>query len=327
MEAPLYYIARAAVILLQALPLRMVARLGRGAGILAYILDARHRRVAIKNLTNCFGEEKSPAEIRALARENFRRIGENFACAVKTSSMSLEELRPHVEFDAPQLISPREGSPPSRVLAAIGHFGNFELYARFGDFAPNYQCATTYRGLRQASLNRLFQDLRERSGCKYFERRFEAQPLKAFMNSQNVILGLLSDQHAGDGGLRLPFLGRDCSTSPAPAVFALRYDCVLLPGLCFRTGLAQWRIETGDLIPTQENGKPRPTADIMLDVNRAFEGAVRRDPANWFWVHNRWKPRKTKTAPAVSAGDLPADSQAKAGSAGSHGESAGALPG
>jgi KDO2-lipid IV(A) lauroyltransferase len=32
----------------------------------------------------------------------------------------------------------------------------------------------------------------------------------------------------------------------------------------------------------------------MLDVNRAFEDAVRRDPANWFWVHNRWKPGRTK---------------------------------
>jgi len=28
----------------------------------------------------------------------------------------------------------------------------------------------------------------------------------------------------------------------------------------------------------------------MRDVNHAFELAVKRDPANWFWVHNRWKP-------------------------------------
>jgi len=27
----------------------------------------------------------------------------------------------------------------------------------------------------------------------------------------------------------------------------------------------------------------------MRDVNGAFETAVRRDPANWFWVHRRWK--------------------------------------
>ena len=49
----------------------------------------RHRRVALRNLTMCFGQ-RTPAEIRALARENFRRIGENFACAVKTA---VHELR------------------------------------------------------------------------------------------------------------------------------------------------------------------------------------------------------------------------------------------
>jgi lauroyl/myristoyl acyltransferase len=30
-------------------------------------------------------------------------------------------------------------------------------------------------------------------------------------------------------------------------------------------------------------------ADIMRDVNTAFETAIRRDPVNWLWVHNRWK--------------------------------------
>ena len=46
---------------------------------------------------------------------------------------------------------------------AIGHFGNFELYARFGDVNQAYQCATTYRGLRQPSLNQLLQSLRHPS--------------------------------------------------------------------------------------------------------------------------------------------------------------------
>jgi lauroyl/myristoyl acyltransferase len=27
----------------------------------------------------------------------------------------------------------------------------------------------------------------------------------------------------------------------------------------------------------------------MREVNLALEAAVRRDPANWFWVHRRWK--------------------------------------
>src|SRR5215470_16441795 len=97
-EMPLYALTRAVVAFIQALPLRWVARLGRAGGSLAWWLDARHRRVARGNLNMCFGNEKSPGEIRSLTRENFKCIGESYACAVKTVAMTFEELQPHVEF-------------------------------------------------------------------------------------------------------------------------------------------------------------------------------------------------------------------------------------
>jgi len=295
--------------MLQALPLSWVARLGRPVGSLIYFLDGRHRRMALRNLELCFGSEKSPREIRVLARENFRRIGENFACAAKTAGMSFEQLRPHVEFIAAELTAIPPTEPGSTTVVAIGHFGNFELYARFGQFAPGYQCATTYRGLRQPGLDRLLQELRERSGCRFFERRFEAAEVKAFMHQPGRIMGFLADQHAGDNGLRVPFFGHECSTSAAPAIFALRYNCRLMIGICYRVGLARWRIEGTRQIPTQENGRNRSASDIMLDVNRAFEDAVRHDPANWFWVHNRWKLKFRAAARASAKGPQSAPSQ------------------
>lgn len=289
MDRLLYWFARAVIALLQGLSLVRVARLGRACGGLAYRLDGRHRRVALENLALCFGREKTPQEIRELARENFRRIGENFACAIKTASMTLEEIRPHVEIVGPALVAALGEQKPRGIVAAIGHFGNFELYARFGQFFPAYKCATTFRGLRQPGLNQLLQSLREKSGCLFFERRFDGAALRAFMNQPGVSLGLLADQNGGENGLRLPFFGHDCSTSHAPAVFALRYDCALYTGFCYRIGLARWRIEAGAEIPVRENGRARSPVAIMLEVNRAFEAAVCRDPANWFWVHNRWK--------------------------------------
>ena len=293
MDTLIYWPARALVAFIQALPLPLVARLGRLAGGLAFHLDARHRRVALGNLAMCFGHEKSPVEIRALARENFRRIGENFASAVKTAAMTPEQMHHHFEFVGVEKILKfqTQTGPQSRIVA-IGHFGNFELYARFGQFMPIFQCATTYRGLRQPSLNRLMQSLRETSTCRFFERRTEGRALRACMTDTGLLLGLLADQ--SDGQLRLPFLGHDCATSNAPAIFALRYRCPLHTAICYRVGLGQWLIEAGDEIPTRENGQPRTVAAIMGDVNRAFEVAVRRDPANWFWVHRRWKAAETK---------------------------------
>jgi KDO2-lipid IV(A) lauroyltransferase len=260
---------------------------------LAYLLDRRHRRVALKNLALCFGTEKTPDEVRALARENFRRIGENFACAARTAGMSAEEIRACLEVAGSEKLhtGQYEGSRRN-FLVAIGHFGNFELYAHTGLFVDGLQCATTYRGLRQPALDRLLLDLRARSGCLFFERRTGFEALKAALRRGNLLIGLLADQHAGDRGLRLPFLGHDCSTSAAAAVFALRYHCPLHPAICYRLGLGRWRIEIGDEIPTREGPRPRPVAAIALDINRAFEVAVQRDPANWFWVHNRWKPGK-----------------------------------
>jgi len=289
MDGIIYILARGLVALIQALPLRLVARLGRAGGALAFRLDGRHRRVALDNLTMCFGAEKSSDEIHELARENFRRIGENYTCAIKTAAMSFEQLRPHIEFARIECLQ-----PPRRIVAAIGHFGNFELYARFHQYSPGYQCATTYRALKQPGLNRLMQALRERSGCLYFERRTEGPQLRAAMTGPAIILGLLADQSTS--GWRGPFLGHDCSTTTAPAIFALRYHCEFFSGFCFRVGLAKWRIELGDAIPIYENGQPRSVDAITADMNRSFETAVRRDPANWFWVHKRWKPESKKEA-------------------------------
>jgi lauroyl/myristoyl acyltransferase len=35
---------------------------------------------------------------------------------------------------------------------------------------------------------------------------------------------------------------------------------------------------------------------MIQEINCAFEAAVRRHSANWFRVHNRWKPSLNPTA-------------------------------
>ena len=288
MNTLIYIFGRTFIGFIQMLPLRLVARLGRAGGGLAFHLDARHRRVVLQNLTLCFSPEKSAAEITAIARENFRRIGENYLSAVKTAAMTPGQMLPHFQFAGAEKILPyKRDCGPQSCVVAIGHFGNFELYARFGQFVPVFQCAATYRALNQPAINRLMMALRNRSGCRFFERRAEGSALKAAMTGTGLLLGLLADQSSK--GVRIPFLGHDCNTSTAPAVFALRYRCPLHTAICYRVGLAQWRIEVGGEIPTRENDEPRSTEAIMRDVNRTFETAVLRDPANWFWEHRRWK--------------------------------------
>ena len=284
----LYFLGKSFIAGVRLLPLRWVGRLGRAGGLCFYWLDRRHRRVAIHNLRQCFGAEMTPAQIASLARENFQRIGENFASAVKTSGMDAEAIGQCVEVVGAGNLA-NDGQPGSGCVMVIGHFGNFEIYAKVSQFIPGYQFATTFRGLRQPGLDRLLRELREESGCLYFERRSQSTELRDAMNKQRIMIGFLVDQHAGDHGLSVPFFGEPCSTSAAPALFALRYHCPLHMAVCRRVSLGRWRIEIGPAIPTREEDRARSIEDITLDINKAYEQAIRQDPANWFWVHRRWK--------------------------------------
>lgn len=300
---------RALLAILQRLPIRVVVRLGRAGGALAWWILGRHRRVALENLTAVFGAEMSPLAIRELARENFRRLGENYVGAVRTAAMTAPELETVLEFTGLENV-PALANPPQNIVLACGHFGNFELCARGQPYLPNWRMASTYRALKPPALNRILQELRTRHTKNHlFERTREIRELHQLLSQGGVFLGLLADQHAGVNGLWVPFFGRPCSTSASLVKLAQRYDCPILTILCFRVALGRWRVEIGPPIPTRNSdGSRRKPAMVMQDVNAAYEAAIRRDPANWFWVHRRWKPPTERQLAQASSDTSGSDS-------------------
>ena len=277
--------------LIRLLPLKLVCFIGRQIGFVFYFIDTGHRKIAVNNLTNSLGNYYSESEITSLAKENFRRLGEVYLSVLKTAHISLKNLSDILSVKGLEhldLSQRNDGSNPS-FMFAIGHFGNFELYANAGLFAPKFDVGTTYRGFNQPWVEKLVTKIRNRSGCHYFDRRFEGKKLMSFMKRPNSITGLLADQNAGRSGIKLPFFSLPCSTNPAPAIFSLRYNLRLHCCLCRRVGLGRWELELGPEISTHTNGNARSVNDIMSDINATYEDYIREDPANWFWVHNRWK--------------------------------------
>ena len=301
MEYILYLVVRTAIAFIQVMPIRWVARLGRCGGAVAFWLDARHRRVALANLTRCFSNEKSAAEIKAIAKENFRRLGEVYCCSVKSAAMSDDEIKTIFTVKGGEKIPATEpdGRLTNRSFVG-GHFGNFELFTRVSACIPGYRCLATYRGFSPPKLDRLIFEMRTVSGNLLFDRRTGAEELKAAMARGGMLLTLAIDQADRSNGIELPFMGYYAWTTRAPVVLAQRYKCVIFTPICYRMGLAKWVLEIGEPIRMEENGKRRAVEDIMRDINANLEAGVRRDPANWFWVHNRWKTKGGKPPRAMS---------------------------
>ncbi len=285
--------------LIRCLPLVTVARLGRLLGGWACRLDRRHRRVAEDNLAQAF-PELDRSTVRALALENFRRVGEAYASAIRTPGMAPEALLSRIEIVGLDAVLQ---SGAERLVVATGHFGSFDLLAHGQQRWPDWRLATTYRAQRFVPLERALQRLRARTGVWFIERHEAAHAITGLFSRGKAILALFSDQHGGGKGLWLPFLGRPCSCSTAPAVIALRYKAALAMAICYRTELARWRIEVGPVISTHDpEGRERSVEAITRDIQREYEVAIRRDPANWFWVHRRWKaPSAHQVAQARTA--------------------------
>ena len=79
MSRVVYWVVRGVVALLQALPLKMVAWLGRAGGLLWWMVDFKHRDLVFRNLQHAFSREKpNPARqnhTRDLSKDCGKRRG------------------------------------------------------------------------------------------------------------------------------------------------------------------------------------------------------------------------------------------------------------
>jgi KDO2-lipid IV(A) lauroyltransferase len=87
-------------------------------------------------------------------------------------------------------------------------------------------------------------------------------------------------------GISLPFLGQPAHTATSAADIALRLDALVIPyfGIRQPDGLS-FAVEVEAPIT------PDSPAQMMAEMTGRLEAQIARDPAQWFWVHRRWKTR------------------------------------
>ena len=278
-----YILAAGIVGLVRRMPLSVCFVVGRVVGALMWLILPGYRRLARENLALAYGEELSAAQIRALTFRHFMTVGANAVCAFKIPALSQEQIRQIAEIKNLDRI--RESIVAGRpVVLAINHIGNWELYAQLVFEVPEAHFGTVYQALRNPLVDDLVNRDRRRLGVATFDRKRGFNAAIAMLREPGIV-GVLVDQHAGDGGMWTPFFGRLASTSTLAAALALRTNATVLPVAIYTAGFAKWRVEVSEAIPWE----PGKSEQLTADLNLALERQIRISPADWFWVHNRWK--------------------------------------
>jgi len=282
-DYPVYLLYRAGTDLLVLLPLPFLFAMGQICGAIAWLFLPQYRKLALRNVRIAFGDELSETEMRRIVRRHFRWLGANLLCSVKFTRMPMEKILERVRLENFELVENcfRQNKP---FVLLISHIGSWEFCTRLSHFSRGQRTATIYQGIRNRHIDRHVRKARSRFGLEVFERSEGFGKAIELLRSGGGI-GILMDQHAGDGGLWTPVFGRLASTTPLPALLARRTHAKLIGFAVHTEGFARWRA----VAETPIDGVSESIEKLTAHSNEILEKQVRRAPEDWFWVHNRWK--------------------------------------
>lgn len=272
--------------LLHHLPLGWQVPLGRGFGALLRVFGHRRRHIARRNLDLCF-PELSPAEREALLREHFALLGRSLLERGLLWYAPHERLKRLIHVEGDIGLAERSERP---VMWLVPHFVGLEVAG------AAVQLFQTRTGI----------DIYQRQANPYFDRVLKAgrlrfgrgeayprsTPIRQWMRRirEGCAFFNMPDQDFGlKDGAFVPFFGVPAATLLAPSKIARSLGMVVQPVIVtMLPGGQGWKVS---LLPAWDNW---PTDDPQADAERlnAFiEDRIREQPAQYLWVHRRFKTR------------------------------------
>lgn len=174
------------------------------------------------------------------------------------------------------------------VLCISGHCGNWELISLSFNTHLNENVWAIARKQNNPYLNTIIEKMRMGYGNKVIYSKAALRPILGVLKNKGVI-GMLADQAVfADNGALIEFLGRKAWANKAPAVIARKTGVPIIPVFGYR--------EKGHHVlafyPEHILCGDRSEAGVVQDIqamSRHLEEYVCAHPADWYWVHRRWK--------------------------------------
>ena len=291
---PSYLLFKAFCGFLRLLPQTLVWLTFSAASRLAYLLDAKHRKIALRNLDLAFGESKTGGEKRRFVRASFKSLFLTVAELILIPALSRTK-KPLGKFQTPDDVG-RALRKGKGVIFLVSHFGNWEIMAH-ACVSEGYKLASVARPLKNPLIDQEIEGMRCFNGAVILKKKWVAREIIKRLK-KNWCIAILADQYAGRYAPFVPFFGHPVSTSPAVALLAMRTGAVVLPAFNVRKAYGKNHIYTCDPVEiSHTDNKDKDIIENCARFNRIIEEWVRRYPDHWLWMHRRWRRKKAPGEP------------------------------
>lgn len=266
------------------LPYRSQLFLGKWLGNLIRVISHKRQHIVDTNLAYCF-PQKSLSERNKIKRECYQNIGIALFEMAMCWWWSERRLRPLVEIHGLENIEATLASGRGVILLS-GHFTSLELGGRL------LALSLPFQAMYRTQKNPLF------DSYLYSKRNSYLVDIISRKDTRRLIKGirkLIPTWYAPDQDFRkernvfAPFMGVQTATISASSRLAQSSNAAMLPFYPERKSDGSGyilRIE-----PALENFPSGDDIDDATRINASIEDFVQLHPAQYMWIHQRFKTR------------------------------------
>lgn len=270
------------------LPLSGLRALGAGLGALLWVVIPSRRRVVQTNLRVCF-PHLSISERDALTRQTFVYFAQAWLDRSWLWHRSAACIQSRVHLSG--AVAALSEATPTVLFAP--HFVGLDVGWTALTLQLPLHFTTIFTPQSNAAVDAWVAKGRERFGqVRLFRREDGVKPIIAALR-QHELLYLLPDMNFGaNESIFVPFFGEPAATVPSLSRFAKLGRARVVPVITRMT-------DAGYEIVVHPAWNDFPTDDAQADtatMNQRLEALINTMPAQYFWVHKRFKTRPLDAA-------------------------------
>ena len=268
------------------LPLSVQAYFGRALGQLLHALASSRRRIALRNVELCFPEKPAP-ERAQLVREHFQWLGRSILERGLLWYAPAERLKKLIRIEGDVGLAERSERP---VMWLVPHFMALDVAGVSVLLFQKRKVVSMYQEQSNVQVDAAIRRGRLRLGnAEIFPRADSAKPLLRAIRRGDAFFNLPDMDFGERDAAYVPFFNVPAATLLAPSRLARALNMVVQPVVAEALPDGQgYRVR---FLPAWEHF---PSADALADtaaMNRWIESEIRSNPAQYLWVHKRFKTR------------------------------------
>lgn len=179
------------------------------------------------------------------------------------------------------------------VIFLSAHMGNWELSPKMlmNKSANINNINIFYKKMNNPMVNNFLIKKRKSKGINFIEKSTKGNKEIIRLMKKKSYFGILADLYISNGQ-KIEFLGRKTNAMTTAAKLSIKYDKPIIPVYCKRlNSKSKFEIIVEKAIDFKNSKNISSVEELTIKTNKIIEKWIKKNPEQWFWVHNRWKDK------------------------------------